>query len=106
MSADCCFKCTNTLNLGCVPPCGTIETDITAEKTGEYKFIFGYLGQQIIKRKPFVEGDKITIDPDGLNETFSFRFIIKDPDEDQVSTTVDSVVYDCFEITTKIEIPL
>lgn len=98
---SCC--CKNTYPLCDLVVCDDEDLVIPAAvpADGEYTLELDFLDSVVKIPASLSAGDNFTFDKAGLNERFTYAGRIKGPDGVVVSFTIDSVVYDCLEFTTK-----
>jgi hypothetical protein len=75
--------------------------DLVLPADGTYTLELDFLQDVIRKTAQLSEGDNFTFDMTDLNERFTYVGHLKGPDGVPITFTVDSVVYDCIEFTTK-----
>jgi len=99
--------CTNVYNLGCFNHCDTIEfVDLVASETGVYTFNVKFAGQTFTLEQTIEIGDPLTLPLSNFNENAQIIVTITEPSGTAVTATIDDVIYDCFQIDTKIVIAL
>lgn len=102
---SCCNCCTNTLNLGCFSPCtDTFNTGIVVDPItfGDWslQLDFGNIVQQF--NVTVADGETVIFTLDNLNESYTYKGVIRDAFGDIVNITVGGIEYDCIEFSTKI----
>ncbi len=98
---SCCCKKTYLLCDLVVCEEGDLVLPIPVTADGEYTLELDFLDSLLKIVSPLSAGDNFTFDKRGLNEQFTYVGRIKGPDGVVVSFTIDEVVYDCLEFTTK-----
>lgn len=74
---------------------------VTVPADGTYTLELDFLQDVIRKTAQLTAGDNFTFDMADLNERFTYVGHLKGPDGTPITFTVDAVVYDCIEFTTK-----
>lgn len=76
--------------------------NLVALKTGDYVLSLDFMGIILNIKSTLTVGDPLSFDITGLNESFTYKGIILDPDNEQVEFTSGDVIYDCVMFQTKI----
>lgn len=102
---SCCNCCTNTLNLGCFSPCSDsfdtgIVADLVTAGTWTLQLDFGNIVQEFTVTVANL--DPIIFTLDNLNESYTYKGVIRDNNGDIVTINVSGIEYDCIEFSTKI----
>ncbi len=88
------MSCCNNY-LGRFPHNEDIRTGVFANATGEFIFKFDYLGAGFGLTVDGVDGEELVIQKGFLNENFTYRFTIVDPNGDNIE------IYDCENFSLK-----
>jgi hypothetical protein len=82
--------------------CGdNIDTGIIATVAGVYKLVVSYLGTEFTINSPDTPiDDEIVFPAQDLNEDYKFTGKIIDPNGQLVTTTIETIVYDCVSFKT------
>lgn len=102
---NCCDCCENTLNIGCVGPCGlTIDLGVLVPKDfgGEWVVELNFQRRKLTISKFYVEFSPIILELFGLNENYTFSFKLRMPNGEYYAFFKDAVEYDCISFTTQI----
>jgi hypothetical protein len=101
---SCCNCCTNTLFVGCFPPCGlTIDFSNGAASgiDGDWSISYEFGRVSGSQTVTLTAADPIAFTFTELNEYYTFTAAITDPNGDTYIQTVDGIEYDCFKFSTK-----
>ena len=101
----CCNCCENTLILGCINSCDAVfNTGIVANAITEGVWVlqldFGSI--TIYYSADVLDGEEVIFTMTNLNESYTYKGQIIDPNGEIVNISVNGIEYDCIEFSTKI----
>lgn len=70
----------NTINIGCLSLCETLETGLIATQTGMHIFKFKYGSSCLTTNANYTIGDEFELTSSGLNENAHYTLTIINPD--------------------------
>lgn len=94
--------CSDYMNLGCVPTCGTAVLPFEAKQSGIHILLVHFSG--VIFQYPFdaTLGSNLEIPLSALNENACLKFQIVQPDGTYFKTESENKMYECFMLRTQI----
>jgi len=100
---SCCNCCENTLNLGCINSCDAVfNTDIIATIAGVWILQLNFSNITIYYSFNAALFDIVIFTLENLNESYTYKGQIIDPNGEIVNISVNGIEYDCIEFSTKI----
>lgn len=101
----CCNCCENTLILGCINSCNAaFDTGIIADLTNDGIWILelDFAGVSIYYSVYVLDGETVIFTLTNLNESYTYKGQIIDPNGEIINISVNGIEYDCIEFSTKI----
>ncbi len=101
----CCNCCENTLNLGCINSCDAVfNTGIIADAltAGVWVLQLDFGSITIYYSVDVLDTETVIFTMTNLNESYTYKGQIIDPNGVIVNVEVDGIEYDCIEFSTKV----